>query len=375
MIRCSLGVVAAAGRVQDGVQPLTVRMADGSMREALHYPDAFRAAAAGDRVWLNTTAVDLGLGTGGQHFVIAFADASDGLAADRGEPAAGRRAGPPGHLMKLRYTPLQRAVLAAEEPDSPHHARFLGRPRLEGMPVLIGELHSMLPIAAAWLRYRSSEPLRIVYVMSDGGALPLAYSRHAAYLRRAGWIDATVTYGHAYGGDLETMNKFTALIAARHVAQADIAIVAMGPGIAGTGTELGHTGVETGEIANAAARLGGTPILMPRLSFADPRERHRGISHHTLSVLRTVVCTPLELVLPDGLEEAQRRRLDEQLAELADYPTRWVAGVRRDEMARALERLGRPVTTMGRSFAEDPAFFLAVGAAAERALEVRAALP
>jgi hypothetical protein len=371
MIRCSLGVVTEAGAARNGVQELTVRMADGSSRKAMHYLDAFREASAGDRVWLNTTAVDLELGTGGHHFVIAFADDAAGRRIAAAEPAARRS----GHLMKLRYTPLQRAVLSAEEPDSPHHARFLGQPRLQGMPVLIGELHSMLPIAAAWLRYRSPRPLRIVYIMSDGGALPLAYSRHAAYLRSGGWIDAAVTYGHAYGGDLETMNKFTALIAAKHAAGADIAIVAMGPGIAGTGTELGHTGVETGEIVNAASRLGGSPILVPRISFADPRERHCGISHHTLSVLRSVVCEPIELVLPAELEESQKRRIVEQLAELPEYPLRWVANVRKADIARALDRLGMPVTTMGRTFADDPAFFLAVGAAAERALEIRASLP
>ena len=404
MIQCCIGTVTEVTGVRDGVQELKVCLPGGGEALAIHYTDAFRPARSGDRVWLNTTAVNLGLGTGGYHFIIAFAadDAADiGDEADRNQAAAGlagmadltgtMRTGQTGqtgqayqtgrmgqaaqtdqagHMMKMRYTPLQRAVLAAEEPASPYHALFLEDRRLDGMPVLIGELHSMLPVAAAWLRYRHPGPLKIAYIMTDGGALPLAFSRHAFRLRQGGWIDATITYGHAYGGEIETLNKFTALIAARHIAGADVAIVTMGPGIAGTGTTLGHTGIETGEIANAAARLGGKPVLIPRISFADSRARHSGISHHTLSVLRYVIHAPLEIVLPHALGAPQRQRMLRQLEEVPDLPVRWVRRVTPEEMGNALDRLGMRVATMGREFEQDPAFYLAVGAAAERALEL-----
>src|SRR5918995_5968712 len=63
----------------------------------------------GDRVVLNTTAVDLGLGTGGWH-VVHWNLARDAWS-HRG----------PGHIMKVRYTSLQVDTGAAEEehPDLP----------------------------------------------------------------------------------------------------------------------------------------------------------------------------------------------------------------------------------------------------------------
>ena len=44
---------------------------------------------------------------------------------------------------------------------------------------------------------------RVVYVMSDQGALPMAFSRSVAELRASGLLAGTVTVGQAFGGDLE----------------------------------------------------------------------------------------------------------------------------------------------------------------------------
>src|SRR3954447_23208875 len=59
--------------------------------------------AVGDRVVVNTTAVDLGLGTGGWHVV------HWNLARDQWSGAGG------GHVLKLRYTSLQVDTGVAEE--------------------------------------------------------------------------------------------------------------------------------------------------------------------------------------------------------------------------------------------------------------------
>lgn len=358
-------VIGELGRRQ-GVQELEVQMPDGSQAKAIHYPDGWREAKQGEHLWVNTTAVELGLGTGGYHFVIGFVEhdeGSGGIGAPTTIPM------PEGHMMKLRYTPMQRAVLSVEEPDSPYHELFRAvGTTLAGTPVLIGELHSMLPIAAAWLKHRAStdrKPVKLAYVMSDGGALPIHFSKLVHHLREQDYIQGTVTYGHAYGGDLEAMNKFTALLASKHVLGADVIIVTMGPGIAGTGTELGHTGVETGELVNAAYQLGGVPLLIPRISFADARSRHYGISHHTVSVLRHVVTAPQELVLCSELEDRQKEVLERQLQPNIRY--RWLAGIKLDELKQGLSGLGMEVKTMGRSMEEDPAFFLSVSAAAEAA--------
>src|SRR5690606_33038610 len=126
-------------------------------------------------------------------------------------------------MMKLRYTPQQRAVLSAEEVDSPYHAVFTQPRMLDHMPVLIGELHSMLPILMCWFNHVGHLP-KIAYIMSDGGALPIAFSEHVYLLKELGWLHGTVTYGQAYGGDIETMNKYTALIAAKYILNAEITL-------------------------------------------------------------------------------------------------------------------------------------------------------
>jgi len=253
---------------------------------------------------------------------------------------------------------------------------------------LIGDVHSVLPVATAWLRHaerhhragekgggreNSGKRLRIAYVMSDGGALPLALSRHVAALRACGWLTGAITYGHAYGGDVETVNKFTALLAARHVLRADVAIAVMGPGHAGTGTPLGHSGMEAGELVNAAAALGGVPVVIPRLSFADRRERHLGISHHTLESLGTAAFARAVVPLPDGLSGDKRLFLERQLAEsglAGRHDIRWLPAPSPDEIGESLAQYPLPVSTMGRSFRDDPAFFQAVCAAAQLSLRL-----
>ena len=137
---------------------------------ALAYPDLVGEPAVGDRVLLNTTAVALGLGTGGFALVVAIPDR---LPADRDEP---------GHVVKARYTPLQATVLAVDEQDSPHHAVLRDADDLDGMPVVVADLHSALPAVIAGLRAAGRAP-RVVYVMTDGGALPLAFSRSVEELR------------------------------------------------------------------------------------------------------------------------------------------------------------------------------------------------
>lgn len=366
MIRIAVAWVTRELARRQGVQELEVELSDGSQAKAIHYTEGWKEAEQGERIWINTTAVELGLGTGGYHYVIAFADENGASEVLGAESPVVKSAG---HMMKLRYTPLQRAVLSVEEPDSPHHELFrAGGTTLTDTPVLIGELHSMLPIAAAWLKHRAGKdrkPLKLVYVMSDGGALPISLSKLVLHLREQDCIQGTVTYGHAYGGDLEAMNKFTALLAAKHVMEADVIISTMGPGIAGTGTELGHTGVETGELVNAVNKLGGMPILIPRISFTDERSRHYGISHHTLSVLRHVVATPQELVFCAELEDCQRKFLLHQMQDNTNF--HWVEGIKLEELNRAISMLATEVKTMGRSIADDPAFFLSVAAAAEAA--------
>jgi hypothetical protein len=243
----------------------------------------------------------------------------------------------PGHLMKLRYTSLQVDTGAAEEhhPDLPTD--------LGGVPVVVAGLHSHLPVLAVALA--AARPgIRVAYVMTDGGALPLALSDTVADLTDRGLLVGTVTAGHAFGGDHECLNVPSALTVARHLLHADAIVVAMGPGVAGTGSRLGYTGLEVAPALDAVAWLGGRPVACVRASSGDARARHQGISHHTLTALeavRSVVHVPV----PPGTHVP---------GHLARH--RWVEvdpGPIHDHLARH----GLEVRTMGRGIGDDRAFF------------------
>ena len=122
--------------------------------------------------------------------------------------------------------------------------------------------------------------------MTDGAALPLALSDLVAQLRARDLLDATITCGHAFGGDYEAVSVYSALAVRTDIAHADAAVVAMGPGVVGTATRLGFSGIEVGPVLDAAAGLRGIPIACLRVSFADrSRIAHRGVSHHSLTAL------------------------------------------------------------------------------------------
>ena len=352
-MRLVWGTVTAIDEAAAGVQRLSVALDDSTTGDAMNYPRLAGECFAGDRVLLNTTAVDLSLGTGGLHFVVARAGTGQGVQLD--EPSGG-------HVMKLRYTPLQHDVLAVESPESAHHAVMVEADDLAGMPVVCCGLHSQVPLVAAAIKQADSE-LRVAYCMTDGGSLPIALSTIARESEAAGLIDTTITCGQAFGGRLEAVNLHSGLLAALHVAHADIAIVAIGPGVVGTATELGHGGIAQGEAINAVSVLGGTPVVCLRVSFADSRDRHRTVSHHTLAALTRIALAPALVAVP-GLPRDQADKVESALE---------VAGVwelhRRAESAQALARTpdlrGVTVTTMRRGYSDDPAFFLAAYAAGD----------
>jgi hypothetical protein len=339
--------VTALGRAWRGARELTADV-EGTPVKALSYPALTGEPAVGDRVLLNTTAQTLGLGTGGYAMVVALPDR---LPAD---PPPG-----PGHLVKARYTPLQAIVLGADEQDSPFHEQLRDADSLDGMPVVTADLHSALPaVCAAILADRPGT--RIAYVMSDGGALPLWFSRAVAGLREAGWLAGSVTVGQALGGDLEAVTVHTGLLAAHLILEADVAVITQGPGNLGTGTRWGFSGVACGEAVNAAAVLGGRPVGVLRVSEADARERHHGLSHHSVTSYGRVALASADLAVPaepgafwDGVR-AQARALEPRHA-LHEVDC---AGL---DAALAASPVG--LSTMGRGLDSDRANFLAAAAA------------
>jgi hypothetical protein len=247
-----------------------------------------------------------------------------------------------------------------------------GEQTLAGMPVVTADLHSALPAIVAGVLARRPDA-RIVYVMTDGAALPAWYSYTLAAL--APRLAGTVTTGQAFGGDIEAVTVHSGLLAARHTLAADVAVVAQGPGNLGTGTAWGFTGVAVGEAVNAAVVLGGRAVGALRISDADPRPRHRGLSHHSLTAYGRVALCPTDLVVPRGLPDELDRDVRSALGTLVDPNRRPEARHRVVEVDTAgllpalvaLREWGVDLRTMGRSLDDDPWYFLAAAAAGAHA--------
>jgi hypothetical protein len=325
---------------------------NGVSIRALAYPALVGSPRAGDRVLLNVTALEAGLGTGGYALVVAIPDR---LPADTDIA---------GHIVKSRYTPLQAMVGSADEQGSEYHELLKAADSLGGMPVVVADLHSALPAILAGLGGAATGTPRVAYVMTDGGALPAWFSRTIAGLRGAGWLAATITTGQSFGGDLEAVTVHSGLLTARHAIGADVAIVAQGPGNLGTGTKWGYSGVAAGEAVNAAATLGGRPVASLRISFADPRDRHQGVSHHSLTAYGQVALAPADVVIP-ALPQPQATRVAAEVAPLATRHRLITVPV--DGLDEALRATPVPLSTMGRSLDEDHEYFLAAAAAGKHA--------
>lgn len=356
MVRWRSGTVTALRREWKGAVELDVTVVDGAAVRALAYPELVGRPRAGDRVLLNVNALLMGLGTGGYALVVALPDR---LPPDPPTPAESRAAG---HLVKARYTPLQPILLGVDEEASPHRAALADADDLSGLPVVTADLHSALPAVLAGIR-ADTPNARVAYLLTDGGALPAWFSRTLAGLREH--LVGTISVGQAFGGDLEAGTLHAGLLAARHVLHADLAVVAQGPGNLGTGTRWGFSGVAVGEAVNAIAALGGRPVGSLRISAADARPRHRGVSHHSLTAYGRVALASAELVVPDQLDPALATTVEVALAPLAARHR--VRRVPVDGLDAALRASPVPLSTMGRGLDADYAYFLAAAAAGRHA--------
>jgi hypothetical protein len=332
MLSLRRGTVAAAGNPGAPMQELEVEVA-GERRRALADTGLVGRAEVGDEVVVNVAAVDLGLGSGG--FDVVHANLSRGLDA---------AAIPGAHVMKLNYTSLQ-------HPVAPVEGEELRLP--VGRPVAVCGLHGQLA-PLAWAFGQAAPEARLGYVQTAGGALPGRLSRTVPQLRDRGLLAGHVTAAPSYGGEEEAISVPGALHHGLVQAGWDAAVCAPGPGILGSASALGHGGIQALDSAHAALALGCPALVVARMSSADPRERHRGVSHHTLTVLELLL-GPVTVVLPEGedVDELQLRGKHEIRREPADLD--------------GYRETGLPARTMGRTLDEDPAFF-AASLAAGRAL-------
>lgn len=335
-LRLRRGVVVSA-------DPLLVEV-DGERRRAWVDERLLGEARVGDEVVVNVAALELGLGSGGFDIVHAnLTRLAGGAGEGDGDGArGGDAAGPEPHVMKLNYSSLQHAVEPVE--------RGVGEAGgARTAPIAVLPLHGHLA-PAAWAAARAQPGLRIGYVQTAGGALPGPLSRDVAELRRRGLLCGHVTAAPAYGGEHEALSVLGAIDAAVNRLGWEAVLVGPGPGIIGSETAYGHGGMAALDSAHAALALGLPTLLSPRLSASDPRERHRGLSHHTRTVL-SLLLAPVRVAVPAG--ERQVRELLAAAAGERHEPAE--APVDLDAYAAS----GLPTTTMGRTLTEDPLFFAA----------------
>lgn len=289
------------------------------------------APAEGEEVVTNTLGLEMGLGTGGVAVIFPSRDESTCSPANEH------------HFVKLPYTPLQFPAPAPPQAEN-----------LSGMPVVVLPLHSHL--APACCAARDLRPgCRVAFLWQEGGALPVAFSSIVRELKRNDLLHAVVSAGSCFGGDLEAPHVYAGLLASAAGAP-DLVLAGIGPGIVGTATAFGHGGMAAAIALNAASSLGAEPVLAPRLSGADPRGRHLGLSHHTRSALRAAL-TSCRVALPTHFEVPTEVLPDRHRYEVVEASA---AGLE--------ERFGVTFESMGRRYEDDPVFFDAAVAAVTLAL-------
>jgi hypothetical protein len=363
VLKLRRATVLQAGPADGPEQELVVSL-DGERRPAIAEVGLMGASQEGDELIVNVQARDLGLGSGG--FDVVHANLTRGLAGEGDEDPTHP------HVMKLNYTSLQHAVVAVEEAQTvvPHdgaQAPYDGRHQ-----VAVLSLHGQLA-AVAWAFAQAHPDGRLGFVQTPGGALPGGHSRVVRILLERGLLAGHITAGAAYGGELEAITTAGGLHHGLHALGWDAAVCGPGPGIVGSSSPLGHGGMNALDSAHTALALGASTLLVARMSSGDSRPRHRGLSHHTLTVL-DMLLEPVTVALPAGIRSpagaqlraslgsvfaAAREHAKPQLELDVDRPARMA----RHDWRRAPIDLPAylaselPAETMGRGLVEDPLFF------------------
>jgi hypothetical protein len=326
------GRVASVDRREGSAVELTVEVG-GRRRPAIGYRELTGDVEPGDDVVVNVAAVELALGSGGRDIVhVNLTRGLDG------------RMRAPARALKLNYTSLQHPVDPVEEPadEDGHPPRAAA-----GKPVAVIGLHGQLE-PCAWATAAARPGARVGYVQTEGGALSGAVSRAVRELRERDLLADHVTAGAAFGGEREAMTVAGALAEGLGRLGWDAAIAGPGPGIVGSHSALGHGGLAALDSAHACLGIGARPLVVPRLSSGDPRARHRGLSHHTATVLGLLL-RPVSVAVPEGSPE-----------EVARHPAMTSHELRRASADLAGYRAsGLSTLTMGRSIDEDELFFCA----------------
>lgn len=322
-----------------------------SAKKALLYISIIPKVKVGDEVIVNATSTRLNLGTGGMDIVTSVIGSS---------PKQNLRSS--GHIMKARYLPNQHSVMSVESQESDYHHLFQGSYSLKDKKILIGELHSMIPICFWAMDYLSKDD-NMIAIISDEASIPLSLSRHIRELKKEPRF-STITIGQAFGGKYEAINLPTALQFATDVLKGDVILVTLGPGVVGSGTYYGFSGIEQASWANIIGSLGGSPVWIPRLSEKDKRDRHLGISHHTSTPLNTFTHVNCTIPMPEVFGDIAIK-ITKQIEIISrQHSVHWLTTEPLKQIVQhCLEKSAVPIKTMGRGYEDDPIFFLGVVAA------------
>jgi hypothetical protein len=349
MLKIEAGKIKEILREKNNLQELLVELKNKRILKALNYTNLNGVFKKGEEILLNITAQELNLGTGEYCFVVGSISKNIELKRKYG------------HIIKLRYTPYQFSIKSVEEVRK-YRKKIENFKNLERIPVVVGTLHSQIAPISVILKKLSNNKVKISYLMTDSASLPLSLSNLVHLLKERKFIDYTITCGQAFGGDYETVNLYTGLIFAKEVLNSNIIIVSPGPGTVGTRTKYGFSSIEQGEIINSVSVLGGVPVAVLRISFADKRERHRGISNHNIvslseiSLRKAIVCVP-------KLEGKKMKKVISQIGENKIDKKHILKIVDAEKELEIFEKENLKVETMGRSIKEDREFFLSAIAA------------
>ncbi len=316
--------------------------------KGIAYRKFLKDITRGQKVLVNTTSVDMNLGTGGFHFIVANLDSPEVNLKGQG------------HIMKLKYTPMQFAVPVVEELKDYQRRETL---YLESI-VIVTMLHSQIAPLAILIK-KFFPDMRITVLQNDFCALPGPFSNLLKWLKKKKLIESLITFGNAFGGDKEAINIYSALVYAVNVLNSEVVIISPGPGMPGTGTRLGNGAIGSIEALNAAFAMGMEPILTLRMSSKDTRNRHRGLSHHVETVL-SLTLSPVKLFVPAAKKFDKRSKilLKEEAKKLDLFDKAAVYEVDVTGFMEELMKYSKYLKTMGRSIEEDPLFFAAASAPA-----------
>ncbi|MCX7832364.1 MAG: DUF3866 family protein [Actinobacteria bacterium] len=299
----------------------------------------------GDKVILNTTATELNLGTGGYDFVIA--KIGEGCLSFEDEKES--------HIMKLNYTPLQFSTTFIEESEEYDEALriFEEKGRIDA-PVFVLTIHShILPLLIGL--NRSINDARVTLIIDDSACLPAYMSQTLDYCVKNNLVYDVITSGNSFGGKKEATNCLSAMIYASFANKSKVIVVSPGFGIKGSGKKFGSSAIRALESLSYAESLKAPAFLVPRISFAEKRDRHYGISHHTAEIAYlkgSGFFIPLpEFVHNDDLNEYIRRQLRKVESLLIDFKVQ-------TDLLSDLREHSNYLRSMGRGIEDDPFFFL-----------------